>query len=75
MDENQTTRLLNDLHRIAIYLDRVAHALAIDASCKVKDMAFPSAEVGDSTIQVLRSAEDLRRKALDRLVHSYQRGG
>lgn len=75
MDENQTGKMLSDLHRIAVSLDRVAHALAIDASCKVKDMNFPSAEVGDSTIQVLRSAEDLRRKALDRLAHSYQLGG
>lgn len=74
MDENQTGKMLNDLHRIAISLDRVAHALAIDASCKVKDMTFHP-EVGDSTIQVLQSAEDLRRKALDLLVHSYQRGG
>jgi hypothetical protein len=73
MDENQTAKMLNDLHRIAINLDRMAHAAAIDASCKVRDMTFHQG-VGDSTIQVLQSAEDLRRKALDLLVHSYQRG-
>lgn len=74
MDENQTGKMLSDLHRIAISLDRVAHALAIDASCKVKDETFPQG-AGDSTIHVLQSAEDLRRKALDLLAHSYQRGG
>ena len=75
MTEKETERMLSDLHRIAVSLDRAAHALAIDASCKVKDVTVPSGDVGESTIQVLTSAEDLRRKALDRLVHSYQSGG
>lgn len=75
MDENQTAQMLNDLHRIAISLDRVALSLAIEVSYKVKDEILPGPEPGESTIQALRSAEDLRRKALDRLVHSYERGG
>ncbi|MHC4137154.1 MAG: hypothetical protein ACYTDU_17385 [Planctomycetota bacterium] len=75
MNEKQTGKLLSDLDRIVISLDRMAAALAIEVSYKVKDEIFPSSEVGDTTIHVLQSAESLRQRALERLVHSYQQGG
>lgn len=74
MDENQTGKMLSDLHRIAISLDRVALALAIEVSYKVKDEILPGPEPGEKTIHVLQSAEGLRQRALERLVQSYERG-
>ncbi|MHC4972395.1 MAG: hypothetical protein ACYTG3_08680 [Planctomycetota bacterium] len=73
MDENQAGRILSTLEHIAVSLDRVAAALAVEASYKIKDEHLPmGAEVGDKTIVVLRTAEDLRTRALKRLARSYE---
>ena len=75
MNEKQTGKLLNDLDRIVVSLDRVAAALAIEVSYKVKDEILPSSDVGETTINVLHSAESLRTLALKRLVRSYSQEG
>ena len=40
MDENQAGRILSTLEHIAVSLDRVAAALAVEASYKIKDEPY-----------------------------------
>jgi hypothetical protein len=76
MDETETGKMLTELRRIAVSLDRLAAAFTVEMSYKVKDEMLPSSsEVGETTIHVLQNAENLRQLALKRLVRSYSQGG
>jgi hypothetical protein len=73
MEPEQEKELLKQLGRIARHLEKIAAAITVEITHRVKEETHGGAEIHDSTQVILRSMEQVREEALKVLRRHFPR--